>query len=268
MKICLATMVLFILFACISKDKEDLGSIKKKIMNDETRLRIKRRDYAYQKEIKAMENEFIADSLCGLRMLEFALNEAYKQRIKINFYFKSDSLEINYGFLLSSSIKHLIIKRVFNSRVKVDLFKLQKNEFKNVVSKDFSVFNYINDTIQDINGDNYKDYLIHWYPMSGCCSRDVFDVFLQNSSGEFKNDYSFINPTFFSKEKVIRGRCYGHSPPFYKFKWKGVLIDTIEYIFQPDSTNGNRYIKRKQENLKEKGIVLQSLPVEYKNLNY
>lgn len=67
---------------------------------------------------------------------------------------------------------------------------------------------------------------------------------------------------------MIRGLRYGYSAPLYKYKWNGAKVDTIEYIYFPDSLNGNHFIRRKHEDLNEKGEILKRLPEEYKKIGY
>jgi len=215
---------------------------------------------------KEFRKEEIADSLTTVRTLDLALKIAMKNKTQDKFTFHSDSLEINYGYLFSKTIKHLIIKMNFQRGVFANIYKLKDNSFEEVCSKDIMQLAYIGDTIQDVNGDGQLDYLFHWYPPSGCCARDIFDVYLQETNGNFFDEFEFINLTFSPKEKVVRGRCYGREAPFYKYKWNGSELDTIEYIFVPDSTNGNNYVRKRHEDEKEKGIVLKQLPDEYKKL--
>jgi hypothetical protein len=116
------------------------------------------------------------------------------------------------------------------------------------------------------------DYIVHYYPQSGCCLRDCYDVFLQHANGEFLDEIRFINPTFSVKEKIIRGLQYGYSAPLYKYQWNGFNLDTIEYIFFPDSTNGYHYIKSRhylfsrEKDKDKKGQIIKGIPDEYKNI--
>jgi len=127
---------------------------------------------------------------------------------------------------------------------------------------------YIQDTIYDANGDGYNDFLVHWYPSSGCCRRNVYNVYLnQPDKGIFTHDYQFMNPTFSAKEKVIRGVEYGHPGEvgLYKYKWNGLQIDTIEFIY-PDAKNLGQFIKTKKRTYsptEKEGVVLKSVPEEY-----
>ena len=208
------------------------------------------------------------DSLSFIRILNSALAIADEQKNKDNFSLHSDRFDINYGYIFSSTKKHLIIKRYFPSDVFVDIFKLQDSSFINVCSKNISALAYIGDTIQDVNGDNRLDYLFHWYPMAGCCLRDIFDVYLQKINGDFADEVEFINPIFSANEKIIRGLCYGQEAPLYKYKWNGYKTDTIEYVYFPDSLNGNHFIKRRSRNEEEKGEVMEQLPNEYRKIGF
>jgi hypothetical protein len=131
---------------------------------------------------------------------------------------------------------------------------------------------YIKDTIFDVNGDNYKDFIVNWYPSSGCCRRDIYNVYLYIPNKKtFSIDYEFINPTFSAKEKIIRGVGYGHpgEVELYKYKWNGFRVDTIEFIY-PDIKTKGQFIrtktKRDSSNSNE-GEILNLLPIEYQNIN-
>ena len=207
------------------------------------------------------------DNINLVRTLDLALKIANDNKGKDNFNILSDTMSIYYGNIFSSKIKHLIIKRSFQYSVNADIYKLSNNNFEKVCSKDMAPMAYIGDTVQDVNGDGRLDYLFHWYPMSGCCLRDIYDIYLQKTNGEFTTEIEFINPNFSAKEKTIRGLRYGWSAPLYKYKWNGYKVDTIEYIYFPDSTNGNHFIRRKQEDENEKGEIIKQLPDEYKQIN-
>jgi len=84
---------------------------------------------------------------------------------------------------------------------------------------------------------------------------------------QFTADYEFMNPTFSAKEGIIRGIEYGHpgEAGLYKYKWNGLQIDTIEYIY-PDAHHKGQFIKTKKaayQSTGKDGIVLKAVPAEY-----
>jgi hypothetical protein len=272
----LQTLTIFLLIglaACNSNDKKasNTSSIDSTITIQSDTGHLPRTGELYKKTPQQIEEERLhdmADSTNMVGTLELALKIANKQMGKENFTLESDTLNIRYGHIFSTSFKHLIISRTFQYGINSDIYKLQDNNFVKVCSKDMAPLAYIGDTIQDVNGDGRVDYLFHWYPMSGCCLREIFDVYLQKPNGDFAEEVEFINPSFSAKEKTIRGLCYGYGAPLYKYKWNGYKVDTIEYIYFPDSTNGNRFIKRKHEDETEKGVIIKQLPDEYKKIGY
>jgi hypothetical protein len=106
---------------------------------------------------------------------------------------------------------------------------------------------------------------------SGCCRRDVYNVYLnQPDKGNFTQDYEFINPTFSAKEKIIRGVEYGNPGEvgLYKYKWNGLQVDTIEFIY-PDANNKGQFIKTKKGAYRptgKEGVVLKTVPKEYQKI--
>jgi hypothetical protein len=127
---------------------------------------------------------------------------------------------------------------------------------------------YIRDTIFDANGDEHDDFLVHWYPSSGCCRRNVYSIYLnQPDNGNFTQDYEFINPTFSANDRIVRGVEYGHQREvgLYKYQWNGLQVDTIEFIY-PDVVNKGQFIKTKKRAFRpteREGVVLKSVPREY-----
>ena len=148
------------------------------------------------------------------------------------------SATMTFGHLFDKARKHLIVTRsMAGSIVYIDVFLLAKNKFQPVCSSILGEITFVDDTIKDVNGDGQKDFLIHSYPSSGCCRRDVYNVFLyQKEQGNFTPGYRFINPTFSPSEKTIRGVGYGQPGlvELYKYRWNGLRVDTIEIIF-PDT---------------------------------
>lgn len=265
--------ILVLLTACNTGNVESSkrkanDSIPSSVVQEEALPNTKEQESNSKEQLEEERRQQILDSINFDRTLSLGLQIANKKKDKNKFTFQSDSLTIRYGYLFTPNEKHLIIRRTFPIAVQTDIYKLQNNEFVNVCSKEMHPMAFIDDTIQDVNGDNLGDYLFHWYPMSGCCERNVYDVFLLNENGDFTNEIEFINPIFSAKEKVVRGRRYGHEAPLYKFKWNGFKIDTIEFVYFPSDMKKGKYIKRKHENVNEKGEVLKKLPEEYRKIGY
>ncbi|RYU89537.1 hypothetical protein EWM62_14560 [Mucilaginibacter terrigena] len=119
----------------------------------------------------------------------------------------------------------------------------------------------------DINGDGVNDFVVNWYPSSGCCARNNFHVYLYQKDNTFSNYFDFINPSFFPKEKLVRGVDYGHpgEVPLYKYKWNGLNVDTVEYIYPADTLKKKFYLVQRygDNNCPEKRKVLAAVPKEY-----
>jgi hypothetical protein len=234
-----------------------------------------------QNELRKSEDDIGYDDNAQLEiMLKDLLKIADRNKEKNHFYKEvsiwnyqggSTDASLSFGYLFSNKEKYLIIRRIIaGSLTVVDIFVLEQSKFRHLLTKSRDNMGYIDDSIKDVNGDDIKDFLFHWYPSSGCCRRDIYDVFLYNEANhKFSDEYEFINPTFSSKEKVIRGIEYGHpgSVPLYKYKWNGAKVDTIEFIY-PDTTKGKFYLSkvRDYDMAVQKGKVLKGLPKEYRNI--
>jgi len=176
--------------------------------------------------------------------------------------------EINIGHLFTKYEKHLLIRRKTPWGALLDLFLIRNDSLISLISHEQGDMTYIADTIFDANGDGFKDFVVNWEPSSGCCRRDTYSVYLFLPQKEtFTSDYTFINPTFFQKEKIIRGVEYGHPGEvgLYKYKWNGLKVDTIEFIY-PDENHKGFYIKTKKPSYRpteKQGVLLKNIPKEY-----
>ncbi|NOS92914.1 MAG: hypothetical protein HOP30_13400 [Cyclobacteriaceae bacterium] len=177
-------------------------------------------------------------------------------------------MDIEIGRLFKDQHKYFLLRRHVPWATYLSLYKINGDKTENLIEREQGGMTYIRDTIFDANGDGHKDFLVHWYPSSGCCRRDVYNVYLnQPDKGNFTQDYKFINPTFSAKEKIIRGVEYGHPGEvgLYKYKWNGLQVDTIEFIY-PDAINQGQFIKTKRRSYRpteKEGVVLKSVPKEY-----
>lgn len=224
------------------------------------------------------ENEYLEDSL----RLDFALKHALnitEKRLKDKSFSKeyeiqpgdssySIHVEIQIEDLFDDDKKYFLLRRQVPWATYIDIYKIVDSKIEKVISREQGAMSYIRDTIFDVNGDGYKDFVVHWYPSSGCCRRNIYNVYLNLTENRmFSSDYEFINPTFSPEEGIIRGVEYGHPGEvgLYKFVWNGLNVDTIEYIY-PDVNVKGQFIKTKRPQfrpLKDDGIVLNSVPEEY-----
>ena len=154
-------------------------------------------------------------------------------------------IEIEIGGLFKDQYKYFLLRRHVPWATYLDIYKIIGYNTKKLIEREQGGMTYIRDTIFDTNGDGHNDFLVHWYPSSGCCRRNVY--LNQPDKGNFTQDYEFINPTFSAKEKIIRGVGYGHPEEveLYKYKWNGLQVDTIEFIY-PDANKKGQFIKTKK----------------------
>jgi len=230
---------------------------------------------------KEIDDSNRIDSIRQSKVMKVAMTIA-KQNISKDYYkisyesFPDDSsyavtTEIILGHLFSKDKKHLLIRRRVPWGSFLDLFLIKDDSLIPEVNREQDCMTYISDTIFDANGDKQKDFLVHWYPSSGCCRRNIYNVYLYDSStGTFSKDFEFMNPTFSPKEKIIRGVAYGHpgEVELYKYKWNGMQIDTIEFI-HPNVNKKGTYIKTKKRSyrpLETEGIKLNTVPREYHSI--
>jgi hypothetical protein len=183
---------------------------------------------------------------------------------------KTDTVSFYYGHLFSPKSSYLLAIQNFGKMYcYVHFYKYNGSGFDKItLVEDDMMRPILDDSIVDINGDKYKDIVFHWYPMSGCCRADVYDVYLYKSNADkITGAYSFINPTFYPKEKVIRGVMYGQpgNTELYKYKWNGLAVDTIEYIVH-EKPNAKTYYKRHGVYDTTQQVKLKNIPAEYRNI--
>lgn len=221
--------------------------------------------------------EPIPENVDSLRMSEalgVALDTAYN-------HIANDSFEKNFDYFIDSSYsisltvstnkvlserQHLFIRRKSALTVCIDIYLNTMDRYEKVLSHEQWELTYTSDTLQDVNGDGYRDFLVNWYGSNGCCLKNFYDVYLfKPKAADFSPKITFINPTFFPKEKIIRGVAYGHpgDTDLYTYKWNGSKVDTIEHI-SPDRIKKGKYIHFNNRTGKETAI--QSVPLEYRNI--
>lgn len=181
------------------------------------------------------------------------------------------NVEIVIGKLFSNDKEYFLLRRHVPWATYLDLYMLVDDKPEKLIERLQHGMTYVSDTIFDANGDGYKDFLVHWYPLSGCCKRDIYNVYLnQAGKGKFTTDYEFVNPTFSAKEQVVRGVTYGHPGEvgLYKYKWNGLQVDTIEFIY-PDALVTGQFIKtrkRAHRPTQGEGVVLKVVPKGYHSI--
>lgn len=183
-------------------------------------------------------------------------------------------VEVKLGYLFSQNYKNLLIISASNLETRVYIYNSDATDFNQLVTKKYSNYSFPIFSIKDINADGLKDFIVNWYPASGCCRRNIYDLYLSKADKTFSKEVTLVNPTFYSKEKVIRGVTYDHPglASLYKFKWNKLNLDTLEYIypnlkdtlqFSFIKSSHKRYSSSKSKHLEK----LKSLPQEYNSVS-
>lgn len=233
-----------------------------------------------RREIEKQDN---ADSIRLDKILQDALKIANqnfgKGKFKKKYEVSIDSIpvivEINLDYYFTKISPHLIIRRNDPSAIYIDIYSKSKTKFEKVVSHEQWAMTYVNDTIRDINGDGFNDFVVNWYGANGCCLKAFSNVYLlRQDKKSFSKNFEFINPTFSPREKIVRGVCYGHpgETELYKYKWNGELIDTLEYVSYEKDNKGVKTGKILKTMDRPSGDqfkvlkVLNSVPTEYRKI--
>lgn len=231
-----------------------------------------------------MREEEIKDSLFSdkalIEALIIAQENIHQKTFHTEFEVVIDSnfkvnVELSLDHHFSKTYQHLIVRRYAPNNFHLDIYVKKDTIFEKVLSEKQWKMCFINDTIQDINGDGFKDVVIVWSALGGCCLRESNNIYLlENNKYTFSDMVELINPTFSPKEKIVRGLCYG-SPgetEMYKYKWNDNKIDTIEYVyFERNDTyelTGKIIISNRLPEDKNFKIIkkLNEVPAEYKKI--
>ena len=186
------------------------------------------------------------------------------------------TISINQDYFFSEDTPHLIINRDDSGTHYVDILLKKGGEYESLLSHEEWILTHINDTILDINGDGYKDFVVNGYGASGCCLKAYSNVFLLRPENmSFSEEYFFLNPTFSPEEGVVRGVCYGHpgETEMYKLGWIRGGLDTLEYVsYEKDKSSGEKtgYILiTSHEPSDGRSVIIKRLkevPLEYTNI--
>lgn len=233
---------------------------------------------------QALEEEHLRDSLALDKILRDALKVA-KEHGGTDRFRKSyavwvpDSLyevavDVHSDFHFAPEIPHLMIRRNTPKAVHIDIYSSSNNRNDHLLSHEEWSLTYVNDTVQDINGDGLRDLVVSWYGANGCCLKAFSNVYLQRQDHTFSKDFQFINPTFSPGEHMIRGVCYGHpgETEMYKYRWHGEAVDTLEYVLYEKDEQGRKTGKVICSTAQPYGAgykvlrVLNAVPQEYRKI--
>lgn len=232
----------------------DVKTAKKQPVPDKDSSTVKSDSQRLKEIWKKNEESAKVDSIRMARVLQDALDTAWKYikfpTFKNAFTSVPDGLysvkiRLAMNNFISKDLKHLIVhmSQPMDEHVEVpgeyiNIYVKQDSGFKQVLAQREWKLTYTDDTLQDVNGDGFRDLIINGYGSNGCCLKAYAEVYLYlPQTGTFSDEFFFINPTFSPKEKVIRGVSYGHptETSLYKYKWNGAGLDTLEYIsFEED----------------------------------
>ncbi|QHI37657.1 hypothetical protein IMCC3317_30380 [Kordia antarctica] len=277
----LLCFLLLLCYACANKNGD---KTEKSIVIQEETKPFLTKEQQVLKNSQQLEEQKNAYSMRMYNILNRAILKANphlkKERYETHYEEFEDSLStvtirISIGHLFSEKERHLLIARSDMGEIYHNIYVIKKNDIETVLENKHWKITYISDTIQDINGDNLKDFVINGYGSSGCCLKAFSEVFiLKKDNRSFSDRYHFINPTFSPKEHLIKGICYGHlgETEMYKYKWNEEAIDTIEFIsFQKNKLGektGNiiRSNKRFWIEKGKKDIIVTKIPKEYREI--
>ena len=253
------------------------------VTTDTLQTNLEKKETEHLEKRKKIEQQDNADSLRLDKILQDAIKIANQNFGKEKFVGKYDvttdsisvSVEINLDYYFTKENPHLIIRRNDPDAIYIDIYSKADSKFEKVVSHEQWKIEYMNDTIRDINGDGFNDFVINWYGSNGCCLKAFSNIYLLRPDKKtFSHNFEFINPTFSPREKIIRGVCYGHpgETEMYKYKWNGEKVDTLEYVYydkNPKGVKTGKVVVSTGRTHGDKNKILKTLnsvPTEYRKI--
>lgn len=188
-----------------------------------------------------------------------------------SFHKKDSFYEISVGNILSRNQRHAFVKVLDRDRdFYFSLYLLSGNRGLPILSDTVGYLSYVSDSIADINGDGIKEFYRVTYSTAGCCRRNLFQIStLDPITGRLNAPIQLLNPTFYPKEKLIRGVEYGHSGevPLYKAKWDGNKVAVIEYIY-PLAGKPGFFLKKRGHEYEDRSPrdTVMGIPGEYRTV--
>lgn len=149
---------------------------------------------------------------------------------------ENDSFHLWSNGNADKSWKPFYITRTINDGFYSYIFwKEQNDNFVIYQETQASTIGFVNDSLFDVNGDNYKDLVITDNTMNGQCQPKFSQVFCFDiDKGEFiaiEQISSLPNVTFQPTDKMLSGEWECQlTKDVYKFKWiNNFQIDTVYF---------------------------------------
>lgn len=266
-------MRLIFLFFCLTycfscKQKNQVKKFEIKKINSP----LKSKKDSTTKKIESLFHDALEKSLM---LAKTAGKESFRKKFSTGSEYLNNKVdvEVKFGHLFSQNYKNLFIASSSKLYTKITIYSVNALGFKKLIDQILMTDAYPIWSIKDVNNDGLKDLSINWYPLSGCCMRNIFDLYISKVDEISTTKIELVNPTFFSNEKAIRGVTYDHPglASLYKFKWNKLNLDTIEYIYPNLSdtiqisfvrSNESHYSQSK----KKRSENLKSIPKEYNSV--
>lgn len=195
------------------------------------------------------------------------------------YHFRNVHATFLVGNVFSKDRKHLLVKRFINeyggfgTSLFFDIYTLKENQFKKLIS-DTANIGYTQDTLEDINADGFKDFIVSQYSGVGCCPRDDRMAYLYNNKNGSFEAVNLFNPEFDYKHNTVYEMDYGYpgEVSIEKSVWKGLTKILVESLSPNHFENRMDSFVKPYSYIKtvytgEKTIILKDVPNEYKKLN-
>jgi hypothetical protein len=239
-------LVLLMLFSC---NEQDINKVSSAQLNN------------FEETEESFDSTWVSNVFKTLKSNHFAI-------------YNSDTVKIIKGFIFDPNIENVLVTYSYKGLIYLKGYSILSDTiYKEILSDSFYQMGFINDTIQDINGDGIGELIVHWYPSSGCCLADVYQFYFYDKEKQVLiPNKEVLNMVFYEKSNIIYSMSYGHpgETSIYKLKWKGSDLDTLSRFFHNAKHTEDGFIPPNTLIKIEQGktVKISEYPSEIKELPY
>ena len=152
-------------------------------------------------------------------------------------YIEKDSSWTMVGHLFSKTKTHFVSDLATDERRYIVLAEISRDTIEILFIQEFGFIGTCEYMVQDVTGDGINDFMLQWYPLSGCCPRDIRNILMFDGE-HFGKEIEIPNPKFDLDKKLVNNMSYGHigevTISVSRITMAG-LVTLDEYMYLSDS---------------------------------
>jgi hypothetical protein len=184
---------------------------------------------------------------------------------------KTQFWRVETGYFFSKTVKHKIARYRHFGEYYFKIYS-EKDDFKNAIFfVRIGAMMLVNDTLMDLNNDGYRDFVLHWYPLAGCCLANIYNCYVYNQKiDEFNELVQIPNPEFKKESNEFYSMSYGHpgETTISLIKWSNNKLDTITRYYYIKHPTDSGFVLVSYHNQSDYEKWLKIIPNELMQLEY